>query len=273
MIRTQPQARPASPGRRAGPYPAMILAMVLATGTFAAQAAPVRAQDINNAAQLRMLAQRTAKLSLQIRLGVRSADATSKLGESVRQFDSLLGQLQKIGADDRDLERALDAVAYNWEALKTQLSERDPDRINQASEELTMTILRATRTLESHAPSETSKLVTLAVQENTLSQRMAKLYFLSQLGRQTRPEVEVTRTRFAAVFKQLIDAPGNTPRASSLLAVAKDQWFFYEQALKAPPGKDKVYLENVATTSERISEMMEGVTALYTRQAASTRQP
>ncbi|MBM3117437.1 type IV pili methyl-accepting chemotaxis transducer N-terminal domain-containing protein [Jeongeupia naejangsanensis] len=269
MIKTTTKARPASRARRAG----ACLAMILAGCAFGAQAGAVRTQDINNAAQLRMLAQRTAKLSLQIRLGVRTADATGKLGESIRQFDSLLGQLQKVGSDDPTLERALDAVAYNWETLKTQLSERDPDRINQASEELTMTILRATRTLESHAPNETGKLVSLAVQENTLSQRMAKLYFLSQLGRQTRPEVEVTRTRFAAVFKQLTDAPGNTPRATSLLALAKDQWFFYEQALKAPPGKDKVYLENVATTSERISEMMEAVTTHYTRQNGTSRQP
>ncbi|SMC21080.1 Type IV pili methyl-accepting chemotaxis transducer N-term [Andreprevotia lacus DSM 23236] len=246
-------------------FAALLGALALAVVAAPAQAKAISAQDINNAAQLRMLAQRTAKLSLQIRLGVRSSDATAKLSDSVRQFDTLLGQLSRISGDNKQLARSLDAVAYNWDVLKTQLMSRDPDKINQASEELTMTILRASRTLEGEAGKSSGRLVSLAVQQNTLSQRMAKLYFLKQLGRQTQPEVEVTRVRFGTAFQQLVAAPENTHYSLGLLALAKDQWFFYEQALKAPQSNSAVYLENVATTSERISETMDGVIAQYSK--------
>lgn len=231
------------------------LALTLACGpTHAATQA-----DLQNVIQLRTLAQRSAKLALQVQLGVREQDSWSKLRASIRQFDEQLGTLATRTSDE-DLQRAIHTIEYNWGELKNQLVSRNPDQVHLISEQLSLSILRARNAIAANLDKPPSQAAILAEQQDMLSQRMAKLYYLSCLGRPTQAEVKITRERFRSGMSNLSRGDTNE-RSKTQLGLAEIQWYFYEQALLDPQqlSKDpnrKVYLENIATTSDRISEVM-----------------
>jgi hypothetical protein len=100
-----------------------------------------------------------------------------------------------------------------------------------------------------------------------LSQRLAKLYMLKKWGF-NQPEIasgiEQAKKEFTSALQELAAAPQNTPAIRQELELAKTQWVFFENALgQHDGGEDLMFASNVATTSERILEVMDKVTALY----------
>jgi len=63
-------------------------------------------------------------------------------------------------------------------------------------------------------------------------------------------------------LNELNQAPENTPEIRIELGLANTQWLFFEQALNGQESRD-IALRNVATTSERILEVMDGLTGRY----------
>jgi UDP-N-acetylglucosamine 2-epimerase len=68
---------------------------------------------------------------------------------------------------------------------------------------------------------------------------------------------------FAAAQAFLTSAPQNSGAISSELQLANTQWLFFAEALKQTEGTRAEQLRNVATTSERILQVMDDVTGLY----------
>jgi hypothetical protein len=75
------------------------------------------------------------------------------------------------------------------------------------------------------------------------------------------------RKEFIAALAELAAAPKNTARISEEIALVQQQWVFFDNALGAVTkagGADRIMLAtNVATTSERILETMDGITGMY----------
>jgi hypothetical protein len=77
-------------------------------------------------------------------------------------------------------------------------------------------------------------------------------------------ELEKARKEFVQGLQELGSAPENTPAIRDELELGKQQWLFFEGALTRRGGGDPKTLSlNVATTSERILEVMDNVTGMY----------
>lgn len=62
-------------------------------------------------------------------------------------------------------------------------------------------------------------------------------------------------------FEVLKSAPISTPAIRNELELGQAQWLFFETAIQRKP--DDKGMETVATTSERLSEVLEKLTNLY----------
>ena len=97
-----------------------------------------------------------------------------------------------------------------------------------------------------------------------LSQRLAKSFMLIEAGQDPTvlsKQLETARTEFVLALDALEAAPVSTKAIKENLALARMQWMFFQSALN---GKDKtVARRDVATTSERVLEVMDSLTGLY----------
>ena len=136
-----------------------------------------------------------------------------------------------------------------------------------AAEQADRTLLIAqtvTESIERMAPVPSARLVNLAGRQRMLSQRLAKNYFLVA-ARVDSKLIQNQLVSDAADFRQamqtLAAAPVSTPAIRAELELAEQQWMFFDMALRRP--SDDKALNNVATTSERLLEVMDRLTGRY----------
>ena len=109
-------------------------------------------------------------------------------------------------------------------------------------------------------------LINLAGRQRMLSQRMAKLHQALNWNLPAgtmREDLAAARKEFAAAMAELEAAPINTDKLKSDLKLASQQWFFFQNALDEKRQDTLTRATNVATTSERILEIMEAVVTGY----------
>ena len=97
-----------------------------------------------------------------------------------------------------------------------------------------------------------------------LSQRVAKNYTLIAAGlgsHEVREQMVGDLGLFQTSLKQLADAPVTTAAIRTALDLGQAQFVFFDAAIKRQP--DARGLENVATTSERLLQLMDELTQLY----------
>jgi hypothetical protein len=107
-----------------------------------------------------------------------------------------------------------------------------------------------------------------------LAQRLARLFMQAQRGDRSQGllvDMEQTRKEFETGLRELELAPENTAFARDAIGLARQQWIFFDSAVrqtqaKAAGGKAL----DVATTSERIQEVLAAVTAQYAQDFAGT---
>jgi hypothetical protein len=75
--------------------------------------------------------------------------------------------------------------------------------------------------------------------------------------------MEVARGEFVAALAELNAAPANNIAIRQDLDLANTQWLFFEQALNGRESNREIAARNVATTSERILEVMDSLTGRY----------
>lgn len=251
---------------------ALCLASPLACAALAAPSA-TPASPLEAAGKLRSLAQRQAKLYLQAQVGVEKPLAQQKLAESIAEFEKHLPVVQaaaQSGASARSARR----LSSEWESYRKALTAA-PDAAaaaNIAAEAEQISIAAQSLAVQFDLAQESPlyRLVDLASRSDMLAQRLARIYMQIRAGmggKAAQVDLEQTRKEFAAAFGELAAAGENTPAIRANLELARQQWMFFEMAVNDRGKSFEFARRDVATTSERISQIMNEAALAYVRLA------
>ncbi|CAM3568426.1 type IV pili methyl-accepting chemotaxis transducer N-terminal domain-containing protein [Polaromonas hydrogenivorans] len=221
---------------------------------------------INRAGRLRALSQRTVKAYAQLVLGVEPEQSQDVLTTAQRIVKTYLNELGRAGFSaetagllavcQADADRLAGLVAGTPAA--SRLSEA-----NKAADQMLASAERLTEAIESRTKGS-ARIVNIAGRQRMLSQKMAKSFMLAEAGvdaEAMRKQLDAARSEFVLALDSLEAAPVSTPAIKQGLAQVRLQWVMYEIGLNA---REKlVARRNVATTSERILEVMDNLTGLY----------
>ncbi len=234
---------------------------------------------INKAGRQRMLSQRMAKAYCQIGLGILPGRSEKILEQSQQRFSEQLAEL-KAYAPTTDIKESYAELDKLWQQYNKLLSGKpslDNARlIASLNEDVLRSAHLATTQLELHAASNVGRLINVAGRQRMLSQRMAKFYMFRQWGIKSPSldqEAQLARREFVSALGALDKAQENDTAIKNELELARTQWLFFDEALKQQDvgGKDMMtYATHVATTSERLLEVMDRITGHYTRISAAS---
>jgi hypothetical protein len=234
---------------------------------LSAQARLALSTAINRAARFRALSQRTAKAYVQLHLGVLPDRAREVLAAARQQVQAGFEELGPQ-AWPPEVARPLADVrqhAERLDALVAQPTSKDAvAAVSAQADRMLEAANAATQALEKLAQASTAKLVNTAGRQRMLSQRMAKNYNLLALSvdaRAAREQMSADAAEFRRALAGLGQAPISTPAIRTELELGQAQWVFFDAALQRQP--DGRGLEAVATTSERLLEVMDRLTGLY----------
>jgi len=228
---------------------------------------------INESGRQRMLSQRLAKAYLQVGQGIDTIRSKRVMQESMSLFENQLSEL-KAFAPSPENRAVLADMDKTWRGFKSVLTaqtpnQRDARSVMAISDEVLMLAQSATMQLEKLSGTAAARLVNLAGRQRMLSQRMAKFYQALNWGAAPADAVASlgkARDEFVAALAELAASPKNTAAITQEIEIARLQWYFFNQALIVRPAdaaEARRFAENVATTSERILEVMDTLTGLY----------
>ena len=243
-------------------------AACLAPTLHAARAQPLALSTaINRTARFRALSQRIAKAYCQIHLNVLPEQSRAVLASARKLVHSGFADLAQTQWSPELSAQLLQvqAMAHGLEALLVlPPSKESVAAVALQADKMLLSADTATQSLEKLSKTNTARLVNMAGRQRMLSQRMAKNYSLVAAGLST-PKMADQMISDAVEFKQalaiLSAAPVTSPSIRSELALGESQWVFFEAALARQP--DERGQLAVATTSERLLEVMEKLTVQY----------
>ncbi|MBL8289055.1 MAG: type IV pili methyl-accepting chemotaxis transducer N-terminal domain-containing protein [Rubrivivax sp.] len=248
-------------------------AAVLALRPAAAQVRDLN-DAINKAGRQRMLSQRCAKAWLALGQQVRPDLADKVLAESMALFERQLAELRAF-APAPALRATYEQLDVAWTACRTTLVGAPPARAGaEAMLAVAARVLaladEGTQQLEQLSGRPLGRLVNIAGRQRMLSQRMAALYLGASWGVQPAAAVqrlEQARGEFTQAMALLKAAPEATTAIRAELELADQQYSFFDSALRSlkAGAADGRAQADVFTTSERILQVMEGVTGQFAR--------
>ena len=251
----------------------LVLAAASAWGPAFADIADL-GEAINKAGRQRMLCERMAKSYLALGMGVETELADRTLAASISLFERQLGEL-KASAPQPGVRAACERLDSAWQPYRRLLGDRASNprsaaEVMACADRVLASAQEGTASLVALSTRPTSRLVNISGRQRMLSQRLAALYFGSSWGIDTAgAQVEISRASAEFVTAQALleAAPAATPAIREQLQLAQVQWTFFDSALrKLRPGvAEHEAMSHVFTTSERILEVMDGVTGLFSK--------
>ena len=224
---------------------------------------------VNKSGRMRMLSQRIVKAQAQYSHGILVERAVEVLQVSVREMGQGLDELKRVQPtpEIKATFAQLDAKARPFLSAAAVPAKMDATRlaaINAQADEVLDLAHKLTGLYEQAGRSSSAKLINMAGRQRMLSQRMSKNYFLIQAGVAGVTAAEIARDQkeFTSALATLNAAPLANDPIRQDLELAAVQWVFFENALAAKSG-DRTALQNVATTSERLLEVMDDLTLQY----------
>ena len=229
---------------------------------------------INKAGRQRMLSQRMAKAYLAVGQNVVSQRGQDILGASMALFDRQLAEL-KAFAPTADIKATYSQLASAWGDYKALLVGQAPTResapalIDMDGKVLALAN-KGTLQLEQVSGRPVGRLVNIAGRQRMLSQRVAKFYLAQAWGASVpnaQAELDKARAEFVTAIDVLANAPEATGPIRQEIDLARNQWVFYEAALRqngaGAAGSERS--TNVFLSSENILSVMDKVTGMYAR--------
>lgn len=228
---------------------------------------------INKSGRQRMLSQRLAKGYLQMGQLIDYEHSKKIMEHSLVLFERQLTELRAF-APTPENQAVLKDVSTAWLSYKELLVSRSPNvqdakSILVINEEVLALAQTATVQLEKLSGTTAGRLVNLSGRQRMLSQRMAKFYQAINWDiapPKAQEKLFDARKEFIAALSELAASQKNTVEIKREIELAAQQWIFFDNAVSAgaAAGGSRMQLAtNVATTSERILETMDRVTAMY----------
>ena len=120
----------------------------------------------------------------------------------------------------------------------------------------------ATESLEKLACAPSAKLVGMAAPAHAVAAHgQAVLLLAAGVIWASQTQMNADAAEFKQALQALAAAPVSTPAIRTELELGQAQWLFFEAAMRRHP--DTKGMEAVATTSERLLEVMDRLTSLY----------
>ena len=233
-------------------------------------------EAINRAGRQRMLSQRMAKAWLAMGQGIDAERAQKIMLDSMALFDRQFVEL-KVYAPSPEIRNTYIAMEPVWSNYKSALVGSTPERgsapaLLALDAQVLKLAQQGTEQLEQYSGRAAGKLVNMAGRQRMLSQRAAKFYLSQNWGApvpDALKELNKARAEFVTALKILMNAPQATEAIQQELSLAEQQWVFFDQALsrlgESSGGVRRA--QDVFSTSEKILQIMDRVTGLYSRLA------
>lgn len=230
-------------------------------------------QDIVGSGRVRLQSQRLAKLWLQAGLGIQAGAASAQLARGMTQVDGALAALVHLHRNENS-RRAYERVIELWSeyriALAMPYSEANLKTVNYLADDLMLAAGRLSARIESESEGGGGRLLDLSMRQNMLAQRLARLYLMAQAGDRSSGrivDIEQARKEFATALRELSEARENTPASREALELASMQWLFFDRAIGEMKKGNDSKPQHVATSSERIMEVLDAVSQQYAADA------
>jgi hypothetical protein len=229
---------------------------------------------INKAGRQRMLSQRMAKSYMALGQKVHGENAGKILSASMALFDRQLAELKAFVATP-ELKTTYGSLESAWSDYKgalvgTAAAKAGAEQVLSLSGKVLQLANQGTVQLEGVSGKPVGRLVNIAGRQRMLSQRMAAFYLSASWGVQattSAAEIGKAKDEFLKAHEVLKAAPESSASIKAELQLAETQFTFFEIALRSlRPGVGEIEAQNnVFTTSERILQVMDGVTGMYAK--------